>query len=116
MFTTEPGTPTLSEAWGRMEEIQAEGLAKSIGVSNYRIQDLQETLTSAKVKPAINQSVNISNVQRGGIWSNNKVLSRHRIEFHPYVWKESEPLLKFMEQNGIALAVSDYSHQDPILR
>lgn len=55
LFTSEPGAPTLQEAWKVMEEIHAEGLAKSIGVSNYRIQDLQDTLKTAKIKPAVNQ-------------------------------------------------------------
>ncbi|KAI9614608.1 hypothetical protein KEM48_005919 [Puccinia striiformis f. sp. tritici PST-130] len=91
MFTKEEGEPTLAEAWKSMEEIQAEGLAKSIGVSNYRISDLKETLKSAKVKPAVNQ-----------------------IEFHPYVWKEAEPLLNFMKQEGITLAA--YGPQVPIVK
>jgi diketogulonate reductase-like aldo/keto reductase len=55
MFTKEAGEPTLAEAWKKMEEVHAEGLAKSIGVSNYRISDLQEILKSAKVKPTVNQ-------------------------------------------------------------
>lgn len=32
-----------------MEDLQSEGKAKSIGVSNYRIRDLEETLKGAKV-------------------------------------------------------------------
>lgn len=90
-FVSEPGAPTLQEAWKVMEEIQAEGLAKSIGVSNYRINDLKETLKNAKVKPAVNQ-----------------------IEFHPYVWTEAEPLLKYMKEEGIALAA--YGPQVPVVK
>ncbi|OAV90556.1 hypothetical protein PTTG_08304 [Puccinia triticina 1-1 BBBD Race 1] len=91
MFTKEAGEPTLAEAWKSMEEVQQEGLAKSIGVSNYRISDLNETLKSAKVKPAVNQ-----------------------IEFHPYVWKEAEPLLKYMKEEGITLAA--YGPQVPVVK
>ncbi|KAI9607239.1 hypothetical protein H4Q26_005756 [Puccinia striiformis f. sp. tritici PST-130] len=66
MFTKEEGEPTLAEAWKSMEEIQAEGLAKS------------------------------------------------GIEFHPYVWKEAEPLLNFMKQEGITLAA--YGPQVPVVK
>lgn len=45
-----------------MEEVQASGKAKSIGVSNYMVHHLETTLETAKVVPSINQ-----------------------IEFHPYV-------------------------------
>ncbi|KAA1075541.1 hypothetical protein PGTUg99_023575 [Puccinia graminis f. sp. tritici] len=91
MFTKEAGEPTLAEAWKKMEEVHADGLAKSIGVSNYRISDLQEILKSAKVKPTVNQ-----------------------IEFHPYVWKEAEPLLKFMKEEAIVLAA--YGPQVPVVK
>ncbi|WVQ73845.1 hypothetical protein IAR50_003426 [Cryptococcus sp. DSM 104548] len=52
---------TLSEAWAIMEELQASGLTKSIGVSNFREEDLLEIQKTWKVVPAVNQ-----------------------IEFHPY--------------------------------
>lgn len=45
----------LGEAWKVMEQLQAEGKARSIGVSNYRIKDLEETLEVAKVVPSANQ-------------------------------------------------------------
>ncbi|KAG0148301.1 hypothetical protein CROQUDRAFT_654997 [Cronartium quercuum f. sp. fusiforme G11] len=91
LFTSEPGAPTLQEAWRVMEEIHQEGLAKSIGVSNYRIRDLEETLKTAKVKPAVNQ-----------------------IEFHPYVWAEAESLVKYMDKEGITLAA--YGPQQPVVK
>jgi diketogulonate reductase-like aldo/keto reductase len=40
----------LGKAWQTMEELQKEGKTKSIGVSNYRIEDLEETLKVAKVR------------------------------------------------------------------
>lgn len=46
---------TLPAVWKVMEEIKTEGLAKSIGVSNYRVEDLKVTLESAKIVPAVNQ-------------------------------------------------------------
>jgi predicted oxidoreductase len=38
-----------------MEKILAEGLAKSIGVSNFGVHELEILLASAKVKPVVNQ-------------------------------------------------------------
>lgn len=84
-----PGYPTHEEAWKVLEELKDEGLAKcvfrspfgpaqlnrtlrSIGVSNYRISDLEKTLAIARYRPTVNQ-----------------------IELHPYVLKASEPLLAF---------------------
>lgn len=45
----------LPEIWKQMEEVQAAGLTKSIGVSNFRVEDLQTILESGKVVPAVNQ-------------------------------------------------------------
>jgi diketogulonate reductase-like aldo/keto reductase len=39
----------LAQAWRDMEKVQAEGKTRSIGVSNYRIDDLEETLKTANV-------------------------------------------------------------------
>ena len=60
-----------------MEAVQAAGLAKSIGVSNFLPEHLSTILKTAKVKPVCNQ-----------------------IEFHPYL--QNEGLLEFHKQNGIA--------------
>lgn len=60
-----------------MEAVQAAGLAKSIGVSNFLPEHLSAILKTAKVKPVCNQ-----------------------IEFHPYL--QHEKLLEFHKQNGIA--------------
>lgn len=38
-----------------MEEIKSEGLAKSIGVSNFREEDLLELQKTWKVVPSVNQ-------------------------------------------------------------
>lgn len=62
-----------------MEELKEAGLARSIGVSNYLIPDLESTLKTAKVIPSINQ-----------------------IEFHPYL--QHGDLLPFQKKHGIATA------------
>jgi len=53
-------TPTqhegrLQEVWKQCEEVQKEGLAKNIGVSNFRIKDFEEILKGAEIIPQINQ-------------------------------------------------------------
>jgi len=67
----------LQKAWADMEAVQASGLAKSIGVSNYLPNHLAATLKTAKVKPVCNQ-----------------------IELHPYLQRPE--LLEFHKQNNIA--------------
>lgn len=43
------------EAWRALEEAQAEGKIRSIGVSNFKIEDLENILENGTVKPAVNQ-------------------------------------------------------------
>jgi diketogulonate reductase-like aldo/keto reductase len=45
----------LSEFWAGMEEVKQAGLAKSIGVSNFNVEDLKVILETAKVVPSVNQ-------------------------------------------------------------
>lgn len=45
----------LKEWWKGMEQVKQEGLAKSIGVSNFRVEDLKEIVDGASVIPAVNQ-------------------------------------------------------------
>ncbi len=67
-----------AEVWRAMEDLQAEGLVKSIGVSNFWPEHLEALLETAKVKPAINQ-----------------------IEFHPGYWQPE--VLKFSQDLGITV-------------
>lgn len=71
----------LQSAWAAMEKVKADGKAKSIGVSNYRLSDLEATMKTATVTPSINQ-----------------------IEYHPYLQHggSSGPLLAYMRQHNIA--------------
>jgi diketogulonate reductase-like aldo/keto reductase len=43
------------ESWGVLEQLHAEGLARSIGVSNFLVRHLEELLAYASVPPAVNQ-------------------------------------------------------------
>ncbi|KAG2131124.1 NADP-dependent oxidoreductase domain-containing protein [Suillus cothurnatus] len=47
--------PDIPTAWAEMEKVVEDGLAKSIGVSNFGVQDLEILLASAKIKPVANQ-------------------------------------------------------------
>jgi len=79
----------LQDAWAVMEQIAASGKAKSIGVSNYLREDLDATLETAKVRPAINQ-----------------------IEFHPYL--QHGDLAAYHRNKDIKLAA--YAPQVPITK
>lgn len=68
----------LGAVWKELEELQKEGLAKSIGVSNFRVKDLEEIAKVQTVPPAVNQ-----------------------IEYHPYVFKADEPVIKYGKEHNI---------------
>lgn len=67
-----------AEVWRALEDLQSEGLVKSIGVSNFWPEHLEPLLETAKVKPAINQ-----------------------IEFHPGYWQAE--VLKYSQDQGITV-------------
>ena len=50
-----PSKGLVLEAWQGLVELQREGLATSIGVSNYRVQDLEQIIAETGVTPAVNQ-------------------------------------------------------------
>ncbi|KAI0336530.1 Aldo/keto reductase [Cubamyces sp. BRFM 1775] len=81
----------LKSVWKQFEELQKEGLVKSIGVSNFRIKDFEEILEVATVVPAVNQ-----------------------IEYHPYVYKAAKPLLEFHKKHNIV--TTSYGGLTPIVR
>ncbi len=66
----------LIETWRAMIKILKEGKSRSIGVSNYSIDELQETIQTSGIMPAVNQ-----------------------IEFHPFLYQEN--LLHFCKNNKI---------------
>ncbi len=44
-----------ADSWRAMEEMVAEGLIKTIGVSNFLVHHMEELLKTAKIVPAVNQ-------------------------------------------------------------
>ncbi|KAF8212035.1 NADP-dependent oxidoreductase domain-containing protein [Mycena galopus ATCC 62051] len=87
-----PEDGTIQDLWSAMEAVHAEGLAKSIGVSNFTVEDLKAILPGAKVTPSVNQ-----------------------IELHPYVWKAAEPIVKYGLENG-GITVASYGGLSPLVR
>ncbi|KAJ4475324.1 NADP-dependent oxidoreductase domain-containing protein [Lentinula edodes] len=81
----------LKQWWKEMEEIKKEGLAKSIGVSNFTVEHLQIILEDATVVPAVNQ-----------------------IELHPYVWDVNSKVYSFCKDKGIV--IESYGGLSPIVR
>lgn len=47
--------PDIESAWKQFERIKDDGLAKSIGVSNFTLEQLQIVVKSARILPAVNQ-------------------------------------------------------------
>ncbi|KAI0831295.1 Aldo/keto reductase [Trametes gibbosa] len=81
----------LKAVWKEFEGIQKEGLAKSIGVSNFRVKDFEEVLDGATIIPAVNQ-----------------------LEYHPYVYKASLPVLELQKKHNIV--TESYGGLTPIVR
>ncbi|KAJ7666231.1 oxidoreductase [Mycena polygramma] len=89
---------TLQEVWQAMEAVHAEGLAKSIGVSNFRIEDLEAILPGAKIIPSVNQlEIHPSAAHIIPLFLGTEML-------HRYVWKVTEPLVKYGLEHGITPA------------
>ena len=81
-------TDKRQQSWQILEEIYNSGRAKAIGVSNYKVEHLEELMTFAKVRPAVNQ-----------------------IEFHPYIYEEQKPTLEYCKKHDIIVeAYSPLAH------
>ena len=68
------------ESWRALGELHKQGLAKSIGVSNYAVEHLEEVLATSDVTAVVNQ-----------------------IEFHPYIYEQQRPILEFCKKHGIVI-------------
>ncbi|KIR62580.1 oxidoreductase [Cryptococcus bacillisporus CA1873] len=79
----------IKGAWKELETLQKEGKTKSIGVSNFNKEQLQELLAHATVKPVVNQ-----------------------ILLHPYVITQTAPLLEYLKEQNIV--VEGYSTLTPL--
>ena len=73
-----PESNLRGESWKAFLKLKEEGLARSIGVSNYTTRHLQELLSESPRPPAVNQ-----------------------VEFHPFLYQRE--LLEFSRAHGIQL-------------
>lgn len=85
------GKKTLQAVWKALEDLKEEGLTKSIGVSNFMVQDFEDLLETARVVPAVNQ-----------------------IEFHVYLLDATRELLEYSAKKGIVTA--SYGGLTPLFR
>ncbi|MBL1225095.1 aldo/keto reductase [Enterococcus sp. BWR-S5] len=86
-----PVKDKYKDSWKAMEEIYASGRAKAIGVSNFHEHHIKDLLTTAKVKPMVDQ-----------------------IELHPTLTQE--PLRAYLKQEGIAVEAWSPLGQGTILK
>jgi methylglyoxal/glyoxal reductase len=73
-----PGNDARDQSWQALQRIAADGRARAIGVSNYRIDHLEHLLSWAEVVPAVNQ-----------------------VEFSPFLYQRE--LLDYCTAKGIRL-------------
>jgi len=81
----------LEGTWKVFEKIKEKGFSKSIGVSNFTVDQLQKLSKTSKITPAVNQ-----------------------ILFHPYNYAETKPLLEYCQKHGIV--VEAYSSLTPVTK
>ncbi|KAJ3821270.1 Aldo/keto reductase [Lentinula raphanica] len=72
--------PDIPTAWKEMEKLVDQGIVKSIGVSNFGVNDLAVLLASAKIPPAANQ-----------------------ILLHPYVYAMQAPIIDYAKKHNIVI-------------
>ncbi len=68
------------ETYKALETLQKDGLVKSIGVSNFMVNHIEELLTKTSVVPAVNQ-----------------------IEIHPFNYQQRKDVVEFCQEKGIAI-------------
>lgn len=74
-----PAPMSLPETWKIMEQLQKEGLTRSIGVSNFREEDLIEMESYWTIPPAVNQVRLLSHSLADDRSSFTLMSSMHRI-------------------------------------
>ncbi|KAG1818467.1 NADP-dependent oxidoreductase domain-containing protein [Suillus subaureus] len=70
----------FESGWREFEKMKKDGLTRSIGVSNFTVEDLQKLLKTAVTKPAVNQ-----------------------ISFHPYNYASHKALLEYCTKQSITV-------------
>jgi hypothetical protein len=109
-----------------MEKLVDEGIVRSIGISNYDTEHLEEILSFARIKPAVNQaslpsflrsflrslfSLMVRIVRRRAyvLFRRSSLL---QIKYHAYNAKAAEPMLSLCEKHSILIEA--YSSLTPL--
>lgn len=99
----------VKKTWSQFEDAKAKGLTKSIGVSNFTVNDLRK-LEGSKFKPAANQvsypSTHIMFIKTAEM--------HQKIRLHPYNYAEQAPVLAYAKKHGIIIEA--YSSLWPITK
>ncbi|ODQ76967.1 hypothetical protein BABINDRAFT_163967 [Babjeviella inositovora NRRL Y-12698] len=91
-FDPKTGTGlTLKDVWRELEQAVAEGKVRYIGLSNSAVPHIEEILSYATVKPAVNQ-----------------------IEFHPFLQEQSPGIVSFCAKHDIL--IEPYGPLSPLFR
>lgn len=107
-FVARPGE--LKQVWNILEDLKMKGKLKSIGVSNFRPQDLNLVLKNARYTPVVNQVREKVAVRH----SDRTFKNLGQLEYHPYVLAHLEPVLELQAKHGILTEA--YGPLTPILR
>ena len=94
--------PSITAAWRDMEQLQRDGLARSIGVANFSTAALQAIVDQCEVGSTLSQV------------SRQIVPAVNQIEFHPYSLPTYGTLLPFCRKHGIVIGA--YSTLYPLTR
>jgi diketogulonate reductase-like aldo/keto reductase len=92
------------KAWSLMEDVLKEGKTRSIGVSNYMIDEMTEMLETAKVSQIIRW---ITPLHGWGylppVFAMQVIPAVNQIEFHPYCYPYLESLVRLCHERGITI-------------
>lgn len=107
--------PNIPAAWKELEQAKAEGLTKSIGISNATVAQLKELLLDAKVVPAVNQvHRRLDFHPHLSLTSIYWLFSLFQIELHPYNLKQQAEILAFSALHNIV--IESYSALTPLTK
>ena len=90
------GFPTHQEAWKTMCDLRDEGLVKSIGVSNFRVSDLEKVSKMSKSPLELGTMID-PQLPAQTLEGARYPITCNQIEFHPFVSKSLAPLAEFCE-------------------
>lgn len=100
--------PSNVECWAEMEKLKDSGVVGEIGVSNYRIVDLEPLLAMAKHKPVCNQ-IEMQWVDLKIAYTRFVLITSFLFSLRflsPYVYERSKPLLAFRKLASLWLYLS----------